>query len=248
MPPVPHPRSPRITVWGVSTVRIAALAAAGLLLLSGAVFGLSELLRAQRTERAFITQPVQRIVVEADAGDVAIVAGLTSDVMIRRRDTWIVQRPSVRETLHDGTLTIATGCGGLRAILRCRTDLAIDAPPEIDVDVRTHDGDVDLRGLSGRARVETDSGDIRTQRLAPVTLHADTDGGNMRLDLFGAPTRTDVASAAGNIRLVVPFGPYRVDAEARRGEVRVDGLIRDDLAPQAIRAVTKAGDVTVQAR
>jgi DUF4097 and DUF4098 domain-containing protein YvlB len=154
----------------------------------------------------------------------------------------------VRETLRDGTLGISTDCGGLRTVLRCRTDLTIDAPPQIDVVVRTDSGDVDLRGLSGRADIATASGDISTQRLEPVTVRADTDAGNVRLDLFGAPTRTEASSAAGNIKVVVPYGPYRVDAVARTGSVKVDGVIRDDLAPQAIDAVTHAGDITVRAR
>lgn len=224
------------------------LAAAGLLLLSGVAYGLSELMRSRRTERTVVAEPIHRIVVDADAGDVAIVAGLTSHVTIDRRDTWILRPPRMREMSRDGTLTIGTSCGGLRALLRCRTDLAIDAPPEIDVVVRTHTGDVDLRGLSGRAQVRTDAGDVRTRRLDPVTLRATTDAGDLDLDLFGAPARTDVSSASGDIRLVVPFGSYRVDAEASGGRVRIEGLIRDDLAPQAIRAVAKAGDVTVRAR
>jgi hypothetical protein len=46
----------------------------------------------------------------------------------------------------------------------------------------------------------------------------------------------------------VPFNTYRVDASSDSGTVRVRGLIRDDLAPRAIHAMTKGGDVTVRAR
>jgi DUF4097 and DUF4098 domain-containing protein YvlB len=145
-------------------------------------------------------------------------------------------------------LTVQTGCGSLKAVLRCRADLTIDAPPEVDVQVKTKSGDVDLRGLSGRASIETDSGDIRTHRLEPVTVKALTQAGNVSLDLFGQPTRTEAESDAGDVRVTVPYGPYRVDVNADGGNAKVEGLIRDDLAPQAIVALTGAGNTVVRAR
>jgi hypothetical protein len=236
------------SVSRVSTARIVLLAALGLLLLSGSAFGLSEALHRSATTRSALATPVTKIVVRADAGDVDVRAGLTGDVVLTRRDTWTVNRPTISEHLADGVLTIRSRCGGLRGVLRCRSDLRIDAPPEVDVAVRTEAGDVDLRGLNGRADVQTTSGDIRTHRLEPVTVKALTDGGNVSLDLFGEPARTEVESDAGNVRVTVPYGDYRVDATTKAGSVKVEGLIRDDLAPQAIDAMTNAGDITVRAR
>jgi hypothetical protein len=232
----------------VSTARIVILAALGLLALCGVVFGLSELLRQTADVRASVAQPINRIVVHADAGDVDLRAGLTADTVIERRDRWLLQRPKVVETVANGTLSVTTHCGGLRSLLRCRTDLMIAAPPEVDVVVRTDAGDVDIRGLNGRADIETKSGDIRTHRLEPITVKASTDGGDVNLDLTGQPARTEARSDAGNVRVVVPYGPYRVDAVTDAGNVKVSGIIRDDLAPQAIDALTDAGDITVRAR
>ena len=114
--------------------------------------------------------------------------------------------------------------------------------------MRADAGDVDLRGLSGRADIQTASGDIRTQRLEPVTVRATTDGGDVSLDLFGQPARTEATTNGGNVRVTVPYGPYRVDANTAAGNVKVVGVIRDDLAPQAIAALTGGGDITVRAR
>jgi hypothetical protein len=229
-------------------VRIVVWAALGLLVLSGVVFGLSEAFHRSVTTRTTIADPVTRMVIHADVGDVDVRAGLTGDVVVQRHDAWVVNKPEVAETYANGTLTIWTKCGGLKSILRCRSDLMIDAPPEVDVVVRSDAGDVDLRGLSGRADIQTSSGDISTHRLNPVTVRAMTDAGNVSLDLFGAPARTDARSNAGNVRVVVPYGPYRVDAATDAGNVKVEGIIRDDLAPQAINALTDAGDITVRAR
>jgi hypothetical protein len=232
----------------VSTARIVLFAALGLLLLSGVAFGVSEALHRSKDTRTVVVNRVHKIVVRADAGDVDVRAGLTGDVVLQRHDTWLVDRPTVHESYAGGVLTIDTRCGHLTAVLRCRSDLRIDAPPEIDVKVKTASGDVDLRGLSGRADVETDSGDIRTHRLEPVTVRAMTDAGDVSLDLFGQPARTEAESNAGNVRVTVPYGQYRVDASADGGNAKVEGLIRDDLAPQAIVALTDVGDIVVRAR
>ncbi len=245
---VPHADRSGSTVSRVSTARIVLFAALGLLILSGSAFGLSEALHRNATVRSALASPVTKIIVRADAGDVDVRAGLTGDVVLTRRDAWTVNRPTVSEHYADGVLTIRTRCGGLRGVLRCRSDLRIDAPPEVDVAVRTEAGDVDLRGLNGRADVQTTSGDIRTHRLEPVTVKALTDAGNVSLDLFGEPARTEAESNGGNVRVTVPYGPYRVDANTKAGNVKVEGLIRDDLAPQAIDALTNAGDITVRAR
>jgi hypothetical protein len=242
------PRRTALPSRPVSTARIVVFAALGLLLLSGAAFGLSEALHRTKDTRSIVSGKVHKIVVRADAGDVDIRAGLTGDVVLQRHDAWLVDRPSVHESYVNGVLTIDTRCGGLKAVLRCRSNLMIDAPPEVDVQVKTESGDVDLRGLSGRADIETDSGDIRTHRLEPVTVRAMTDAGDVSLDLFGQPTRTEAKSDAGDVRVTVPYGQYRVDTNADGGNAKVEGLIRDDLAPQAIVALTQVGDIVVRAR
>ncbi|HEU4976672.1 MAG TPA: DUF4097 family beta strand repeat-containing protein [Baekduia sp.] len=232
----------------MSTLKIVALAALGLVVLSAAAFGLSEAFRRTDDRRTVVTNRVDRIVVHADSGDVDLRAGLTGDVVIARHDSWLLDRPQVTETFAHGTLTIETRCGSLQSVLRCRSDLQIDAPTDVDVVVRTDAGDVDLRGLAGRADVQTGSGDIRTHRLEPITLKAYTDAGDVSLDLFGQPTRTEAYSDAGDVHVTVPYGPYHVDANTDAGSVKVEGVIRDDLAPQAIDAVTDAGDILVRAR
>jgi hypothetical protein len=232
----------------VSTARIVVMAALGQLVLSGTAFGLTVALRSESDSRTVLAHQVRRIVVHGDAGDVDIRAGLTGNVIVAHHDSWLVDKPSYDQTLRGDTLAIDTKCHGITASLRCKSDITIDVPPMVDVSVKTKSGDVDLRGLSGRADAETDSGDIRAHRVDTVTISALTDAGDISLDVFGEPARTAADSDAGSIQIVVPFNTYRVDASSDSGTVRVRGLIRDDLAPRAIHAMTKGGDVTVRAR
>ena len=232
----------------MSTVRIVVWAALGLLVLCGAVFALSEALHRDRTSKTVITAHVRRIVVRSDSGDVDVRAGLTANVVVQRRDSYLLGRPEVHERIGNGQLAVEERCPGLSGALRCRSDITIDAPPDVDVVIRTDAGDVDLRGLTGRADVRSDAGDIRADRIDPVTITAIADAGDVRLDLFGQPTRTVARSDAGDVRIIVPFGSYRVDARSGTGHTRIQGIIRDDLAPQSIMAQADAGDVTVRAR
>lgn len=232
----------------MSTLKIVVLAALGLAALSGSAFGLTEALRKERHVRTVVQGDVQRIVVRTDSGDVQVRAGLTPDVVVLRHDSWLVERPKVRQRVRGGVLTIDARCRGVAATLRCGTDLQVAAPPDVDVDVRSDAGDVDLRGLRGRIAIVARAGDIRTERVEPATVAVTTKAGDVDLDLFGEPARVEAHTDGGDVDIVVPYGPYRVDATTDAGKVLVAGLIREDLAPQSIEAHTDAGDVVVRAR
>jgi hypothetical protein len=247
-PAVPLAALRRSSVSRVSTARIVLFAALGLLLLSGTAFAASEALHRDVRTRTVVTEAVHKIVIDGDTGDVDIRAGLTADVVVIHHDAWLVDRPQIKQRYADGVLTITTRCGRLKALLRCRSDLQVEAPPEIDVSVMAQSGDVDLRGLNGRASVQTDSGDIRMHRVDPVTVLAKTGAGDIALDLLGEPARTAAQSSAGDVRVTVPYGAYHVDASTDGGQVKVEGVIRDDLAPQAIDVRSGAGDITIRAR
>lgn len=232
----------------MSTVRIVLLAALGLSLLSAAVFAATEALRSTASERVVLEPGIERIVVRTDGGEVDIRGGLTDSVVVRRTDQWLVARPDIDQSVRDGVLEIASRCTGLAELLRCTSDLEIIAPPEADIDVEVAAGDVTLRGLRGRVAVKTALGDVEARRLDPFTLRARSDAGDVTLDLVGTPTLVDAAVQSGSVSIVVPFGSYRVDAEAESGDVDVQGVIRDDLAPQRIVAAADRGDVSVRAR
>lgn len=232
----------------MSTRRIVALAALGLLLLSGVAFGASSALRRDERARDVIPGEITRLVVRSEGGEITVRAGVSTSVILQRRERWIISRPDLERRWDGETLTISASCAAIEVALRCGMDLDVLVPPSVrEVVVDGDAADVSLRGLTGIVKATTGSGTIHTDRLDPVVFEATSDGGDLDLDVIGTPTRIAARSESGDITIGVPFGTYRVDVDSG-GSDRVTGLLRDDLAPQRIEAASDNGDVRVRAR
>lgn len=232
----------------MSTRRIVALAALGLLLLSGVAFGASSALRRSDDVREVLGRGAERLVINAEGGKVSVRAGVGDAVIVDRRERWIVSRPGLGRSFEDGTLTLDADCPAVEFALRCGIELDVLVPPTVkEVVIDGETADVGLRGLSGIVEVRTGSGAITARRIDPVVMTARSEGGAIDLDVVGDPTRIEAVSDNGDVRVLVPFGTYRVDVDSG-GTDRVEGLLRDDLAPQRIDASSDSGDVRVQAR
>ena len=232
----------------MSTRRIVALAALGLLLLSGVAFGATTALRRSEHTRETLPRQATRLVINAQGGEVTVRAGVSSAVIVERDERWIVSRPGLERRYDGDTLELNADCAAVEVALRCGIDLDVLVPPSVkEVVVESDTADVSLRGLTGIVRVRTGSGEISAERLDPVVFTAESEGGKLDLDVVGTPTRIAAASDGGDVDVVVPFGTYRVDVDSD-GTDEVVGLLRDDLAPQRIEARSDGGDVRVQAR
>lgn len=232
----------------MSTRRIVALAALGLLLLSGVAFGASTALRRSDTVREVLDRPTERLHIRAEGGRVTVRAGVSDAVLVRRRERWIVSRPGLDRRWEDGRLELVADCPAIEVALRCGIDLEVLVPASVEeVVVEADAADVTLRGLTGIVRASTDSGSIVARRVDPVVFTASTEAGEVDLDVVGTPTRVVAESESSDVRVVVPFGTYRVDVDSNSSD-QVTGLLRDDLAPQRIEARSDGGDVRVQAR
>lgn len=232
----------------MSTRRIVALAALGLLLLSGVAFGASTALRRSDDTRELLGRGAERLVIHAEGGEVTVRAGVSDAVIVDRKERWIVSRPKLGRSWDGETLELDADCPAIEVALRCGIELDVLVPPSVrEVVVEADTADVELRGLTGIVRVATGSGAITGRRIDPVVLEAAAEGGSVDLDVVGDPARILASSDGGDVRVTVPFGTYRVDVDSS-GTDKVEGLLRDDLAPQRIEARSDGGDVRVQAR
>jgi len=209
----------KITIAVAAAVGVAGIAA-------GVAIGAVSVFGSKQTTRARISVPVQRIVVDGNAGDIELMASGRSGVEVTRTTSWLFSKPKVRQYVRAGVLHLESRCG--HGFL-CETDFHVRAPVGVAVEVSENAADVTVHGAPGNVSVDTNAGDVR-------------------VELERAPRQIDAETNAGDVRIVVPRGNYAVATHSNVGDETVRGLVRDDRAIRTIRASTNAGDVTVAGR
>jgi hypothetical protein len=210
------------------------------------LFAVNTLLDHEKTETFAVTEPVSKLVVAADAGDVNVVATDGARVTVRRTTHWVTSEPKPTKTVSGGILRLADDCEGLSP-LRCESGYRIEVPRGLAVEVRADSGDVDVRGVTGAVDLESGSGDVSGHGLAGVHLRATSDSGDVRLGLVSSPASVEALSDSGDVDLELPRGEYALDAHTDSGDTSVHGIVRYDRADHAVKARSDSGDVTVDA-
>ena len=207
-------------------------------------------------------EPIRTIVVRADSGDIELVPAPGRAVRVRETRQHTFKTPTFASGVDDGVLTIDAGCDA--AFVTCQTDLRVTVPTGVAVDAKSGSGDVDARGIDvRRARLESDSGDVRAELLGPQRLvrarsdsgdvdvrsrdarvvDAQTNSGDVVVAANGRPRRVVAITDSGDVRVVVPAGEYRVDAQSDAGAAKLRRISRNDRAVRSIEAHSGSGDV-----
>lgn len=233
----------------LSTPRIVLLVALALLGISGAAYGISEAITKTSTTTLTIPRHVDRVVVDAAAGDVRLLGGSGARVIVREDRTWVWSEPTVRTRVIGSTLLIDGRCPSTGPVNRCKMDLTLTIPFDADLKVAAESGDIRGERLAGHVELDTAAGDITGDLLNPISVRATTDAGDIDLDFTTQPVSVTAVSDAGDVDLTLPRGgEYRVDATTDAGNVVVEGLLRNDRALRSIDAAASAGDVHVHGR
>lgn len=211
--------------------RALALPLAGLLLLSG-----SACTQVRYTEAFAPEGEVSRVVVQADAGTVELVAA--EGLRVQRA----IRGPEIALTLahevQDGTLTLVARC---QPLLPCAVDTRVEVPAGVPVEVVLGRGEVWATGISS---LDLKLGDGVADLDLAGDLVASVGSGDLRARLPGAASAR-VGVGDGDIELEVPQGTWTVDAQTSR-------LKLVDLEPVAnglghLELTAPAGSVTVSA-
>src|SRR3954470_9750410 len=210
------------------------------------LFAVNTLLDRSKTETFAVTEPVQKLVVAADAGDVKVVATDGDRVTVRRTTHWVRSEPKPTNTVSGAILRRADDCGGVTPF-RCDSGYRIEVPRGLAVEVHADSGDVDVRGVSGAVDLESGSGDVTGHGLTGARLRATSDSGDVRLGLMSSPVSVEARSDSGDVDLELPHGEYALDADTDSGDTSVHGIVRYDRASNAVKAHSDSGDVTVDA-
>jgi hypothetical protein len=211
------------------------------------LFAVNTLLDSEKTDKFVVSEPVQKVVVAADAGDVKVVATDADRVSVRRTTHWVTSEPKPTKTVSGGVLRLAGDCDGWTTF-RCESSYRIEVPRDLAVDVKLYSGDVDVRGVTGAVDLSSDSGDVSGHGLTGARLRAASDSGDVRLGLVSAPSSVEALSDSGDVDVELPRGEYALDTHTDSGDTSVHGIVRYDRADHAVKARSDSGDVTVEAQ
>ena len=196
--------------------------------LVGISLGANEALEKTKTSTHVVKQPVRAIVIDVDVGDVRLVRG-GSSVEVRETVEYALNKPTVERSVQDGVLTIKSECDGVW-LFDCGTDLRVEVPAGVVLQVQTDVGNVKTVGLDSRdVRVKTDVGDVD-------------------LDLTGDVDHVEARTDVGDIDVAVPDAAYSIDTSTDVGDEDVRGVVQDDRAARTIVAGTDVGDVDIHGR
>ena len=185
---------------------------------------------------------------DLEGADADIVGGRSRPVVeVRRTDEFAFGLPATaRRELSGGGLRLRSRCPET-VLGSCSARYRVTVPDNVAVTVRTASGDVRFNGFRGSARIDTTEGDISADGFCGFTLLARAVSGDVRASAACAPERLELRSRTGSVRAVVPPGRYRVAADSDDGRRRVAGVTPTDDAPFRIQALSRTGDVDVEA-
>lgn len=166
-----------------------------------------------------ISDQVREIVVKSDNGDVDLVRAGTT-VLVRETRHYVVNEPALERELSAGVLTLEADCGGF--FFDCSTDLRVTVP------------------AGAKVTVEVDSGDVDADAIDVRDVHAQSDAGDVDLELTGSQALVWAHTDSGDVDVQTP-GARAVDAQTDSGDVNVDARG----AARRVIARTDSGDVDV---
>ncbi|WP_084958772.1 DUF4097 family beta strand repeat-containing protein [Thermoactinospora rubra] len=222
----------------------------------------------QEYNRQRYSLTARKLIVDAREGhgEIEVMAGRDGEVTVERAVSWDRFRPTAKESWRDGALTITLGCPpeppGPGWVL-CRADYRIRVPSDVDLEVVSDDGDVDVSGVQGDLRlfanqgnvtVSDASGDLTVRTEVGQVLAAglrcsevDVQGraGDLTLAFVRVPSNVSAVILDGSIALDLPDeGVYRVNADVTSGRKRVRVPV-GDVAPSTITARVARGSLLI---
>jgi len=230
---------------------------------TGAVEMLSQVVSATLERTSTITPATDRFVLDADTGDITLTPSPDAQVHVRTVVHHGLGEPEITEESTPTGVRLDVDCNAQLAG-NCDVEYVVEVPPAFEVQVGGTAGDVVASRLTGPVTVDRLAGDIAVFDMAgPLDLHtstgeitaeglrtevvsAESETGDIRLELLSAPRSLDVESTSGEIDLAVPGDTgYRVDAHSKAGDERVM-VVTDPTSPRIIRADALVGDVSIR--
>jgi DUF4097 and DUF4098 domain-containing protein YvlB len=245
-------------------LRVLAIVVALILIVVGASQLATSIFESKRTTVERFGEAVERLVIDADNGEITVTAA-GSEIVVERDERYVFRRPDREAELAGSTLVLDDGCPSFNFLFLggCRVDFRVTVPADIALELdgsngditvegvaggvvlRTSNGDIDLDRLSGDVDAETSNGSIVGRFLSSPSFSADTSNGRITLRFEQPPDRVVADSSNGDIDVEVPDLVYRIDADTDNGDIDVE-VVSDPDAARTIEVRSNNGDIEVR--
>lgn len=243
-------RGRKILLLVIGGILVVGLVAAGLMLTRSLNPEVEE-------QSATYDEPITRLSMESLSGDVTVVAAEGDTIKVERTVKWSGDKPHSKEVVSGGDLTITTeGCEDRLWISRCEIDYRIEVPPTVELDLRTHSGDLAITGTTaaidatassgdltivdttGSLDLTTYSGDVTASGIDSPEVTVDVASGD--LELSGVTEALTVLAHSGEVTATDLVAPV-VSLEVSSGSVEL-GFVE---APVDVQVNASSGSVDI---
>lgn len=159
-----------------------------------------------------------------------------SSVRMTRSYSWSFDRPSVGATEAGGRLTVRSSCG-FSVGRGCGGHVRLVVPEGLPMTVKTSDGSVLLRDLTGSVTSSTSDGHVTLRDVSGPVDASSSDGG---IDVSGVTGRLTLRTRDGSIH-GSGLGTARVTAESSDGGID----LRFAAAPDRVHVRSRDGSIGV---
>jgi hypothetical protein len=269
LPPPPPPPGPA-PVRADPVARAAWLALGSLVAVVGLLYSTFQVVgiiaHEEHGETVRIADPTVAVLdVRSDGGSIEVIGADVDDVRIEALvSDGLVPTRFTQDVVGD-RLQVRVRCRLVIENQWCRADLRIVVPRDLEVDVRSQDDAVAVRGLTGRVdaessngtvegealsgatRLHSSNGSVRASRLRTESLQADSSNGSVRVEFATPPISAIATSDNGSVDVAIPRGEeaYAVDIDSGNGSIH--NLVRSDPdSERRIVATTDNGSATVR--
>ncbi|MBV9445458.1 MAG: DUF4097 family beta strand repeat protein [Streptosporangiaceae bacterium] len=186
------------------------------------------------TEQHIYQQPIDRLVVNIDGGEVTVLGGSDDKVTVDGELTWTSVRPSITQRWNGRTLELSGRCPDQP---HCDTRYTVRLPRAVSVTAATQGGSITTWHIDGGQQLVTGGGNVGVgASQGPVTVESGggtvqiggtqgaltvtTGGGDVTGTLLGSAQAT-IRSQGGNISLGFAAAPSQVSASTDGGDINI---------------------------
>jgi len=146
-----------------------------------------------------VADPVTRVVVHLDRGELELVGSSTELVSVRRDVSGWEGNLSLETRVVDDTLFITATCEG---ILRCEVNTVIELPADVEIEATVGLGGLQAVGLEGVADLSVNEGHLNAYQLQTSDLLVTVGVGSAELELLDEAGPASVAVGEGDLTLI----------------------------------------------